>query len=416
MTVSAPLWTNDPYFAGFSASGTFHALPYAETAGVPGQWDMHAIQLEYAFAYSQANSSGKVNANALGSSAVKLAIIDTGQDTLHPELAGKVVYQHCFITDPHNVASSSSFSTDGDGHGTDVSGIAAANTNNALGFVGAGGNVSLMAYRVFPTPDDTCLGNSPDSRCSASTADIASAIVDAVSNGAKVISMSLGGGGCTAHAGVDDDPVEQNAVAEALAANVIVVVASGNDNASSLSAPACISGVLAVGATGLADGSVDGTHSTGHTIGTTASPVEYVASYSNASSTGNTFRSASSWGIVAPGGDPVDGNDTDDLHWIENIYTSTPFDANFAGSCSTDFGGGSTTDCRILIAGTSMATPHVAGAAALILSVNASYQSPSAMRSLLCGSADNLNDPRQGCGRVNVYRAMATAIGDPTLP
>ena len=71
-------------------------------------------------------------------------------------------------------------------------------------------------------------------------------------------------------------------------------------------------------------------------------------------------------------------------------------------------------NCRTLIAGTSMATPHIAGAAALILSVNSTYASPSAMFHLLCTTADNISDPHQGCGRLNVYRAMATALGDPT--
>jgi subtilisin family serine protease len=63
-----------------------------------------------------------------------------------------------------------------------------------------------------------------------------------------------------------------------------------------------------------------------------------------------------------------------------------------------------------------MAAPHVAGAAALILAVNPAYQPPAKMKQLLCQTADKLSDPHQGCGRVNVYRAMATALGDPSLP
>ena len=428
-TVTQPYFPNDPYFDGFTslqnttannpAPSTYQVGPYEESASVPGQWDMHAIGLENAFGYSQYGGTF-TNPLALGSSAVKIAIIDTGEDSTHPELSGKVVLKRCFITGPNNYQSTSNFSTDPDGHGTDVAGIAAASLGNGLGFVGVGGNVSIMAYRVFPTPDDNCAGNaSTDLRCGASTNDIAMAIDDAVSNGASVISMSLGGGTCVN--GVDDDPVEGAAVANAIAHNVIVVAAAGNESSSSLDAPACDSGVIAVGATSLDDGQAIGTNRTGH--GTANAPVEYVASYSNYSgSQPNNPHSASAWGIVAPGGDPNTNNDNDDLHWIEHIWTSTPFmsspnDQNFIGNCNPDYAATSgAADCRTLIAGTSMATPHVAGAAALILSVNPGYQSPSAMKTLLCQTAHDIGDPHEGCGRLNVYRAMAIALGDTSPP
>jgi subtilisin family serine protease len=286
----------------------------------------------------------------------------------------------------------------------------------------------IYGYRVFPTPDDNCaIDGSNDPQCGADTADIASAIYDAIAQHVNVISMSLGGGGC--NGGVDTDPTEGAAVEEAIAANVIVVAAAGNAGGSGLDAPACDSGVIAVGATSLDDGSTTGTtgkYTTSVSGASSSNPVEYVANYSQYGSPGKYFRNSSAWGIVAPGGDPAGDTDGDDLHWIENIWTSTPYqsspsDTNFVGECTDDYPNSSLTtppvDCRTLIAGTSMATPHVAGAAALILAVKPSqYQSPSAMKALLCSTADDLGDSHEGCGRLNLYRAMATALGDTPLP
>ncbi len=423
-TVTTPYFPNDPYFNGFTAAqnltagnpapSTFQVAPYEESALVPGQWGMHAVGLEHAFGYSRAgNGSGIVASNAVGNANVKIAVIDTGEDNAHPELSGKIAYQKCFITSADgSTQSTTNFSTDPTGHGTDVAGIAAAALGNGVGFVGAGGNASIWAYRVFPTPDDNCAGAETDAVCSASTADIVSAINDAINQHVNVINLSLGGDSCSG--GVDTDPAEQNAIAAALAANIVVVASAGNDGTSTLEAPACITGVIAAGASALDDGQPNGTRTP---VGTASAPVEYLAGYSDYGSPGKALHSASAWGILAPGGDPVNNTDVDELHWIENIWTTKPFDANFGGSCDVDYPGiGSTVDCRTEIAGTSMSSPLVAGAAALIIAANPSYQSPAAMKTLLCQTADEINEVNEGCGRLNVYRAMAVALGDGSPP
>jgi hypothetical protein len=404
--VSHVYLTNDPYFEGFGQAPTLY-----ESASIPGQWDMHVVGLRCAMAYSQAAdvpSGVTANANALGNPSVKIAIIDTGEDTTHPELASKIVYEKTIVN-----GVTSNTTNDPDGHGTDVSGLAAAAAANGVGFIGDGGNVSIMGYRVFPTPTSACDNpGSSDPSCSASTGDIAAAINDAVANGASVISMSLGGGNCVG--GVDTDTTEGTAVQNALAHNVIVVAAAGNSGGNAVDAPACATGVIAVGASALDDGQPNGN---GTAIGSASNPDEYVASYSQYGVPGAIAKSSLAWGIVAPGGDPAGDSDSDDLHWIENIWTSTPYDAKDDGTCTPDYQAtNAIDDCRTLIAGTSMATPHVAGAIALILSVNSAYKSPTAMKALLCSTADDINDSKEGCGRLNVYRAMATAMGDPHLP
>jgi subtilisin family serine protease len=434
-TITKAYFTNDPYFTGFAhpvadpnsgsstvPPATYEIGPFEEGSSVPGQWNMHVIGLEDAFGYSQENNgSTVVNGKALGSSSVKIAIIDVGEDTTHPELRSKIVYQKCFITDG-NVQSTSNYTTDENGHGTDVAGIAAAESNNGLGFVGSGGLASIYGYRIAPTPDDNCLNDqTTDSQCTFDTADIAAAIEDAVAQHVDVISLSLGGSnsgsvstGCTN--GQDTDSVEGTAIADAIAANIVVVAAAGNGNPTGtegVEAPACDPDVIAVGATSLADGQINGT---GAATGSSSSPNEYVTSYSDYGSPSASLLNVNAWGIVAPGGDPSSDMDPDDLHWITDIVTTTPLDDGFAGNCS-DYPSTSTSkDCNVEIAGTSMATPTVAGAAALIIAVNPSYKSPTKMKQLLCSTADDIGDSKEGCGRLNVYRAMATAVGDRSLP
>jgi Subtilase family len=367
-TNASSAFTNDPFFVGLQTQSP----PLYQDSTSGGQWDMHVICAANAWAYGKPNGFGTF-ANALGGTAA-IAIIDTGADMTHPELSGgRVVYSESVLNG--NVTPGPV--TDGDGHGTDVAGIAAATGNNNFGFTGVAYNAPLMIFKVFPDPP--CSGGD----CTASTSDVATAINDAVSKGAKVINMSLGG---------SMDPVEENAVAAAIQKGVVVVAASGNESHSTLDYPAADQGVIAVGASGLND--------------STSTIYENVASYSNYDASHPT-----SWGVVAPGGNAADSSDGDPLHWIENIYSSTA--TTPAGACRPDPGASGPNDCRILITGTSMASPHVAGAASLLLSVKSTL-TPAQVLNAICSTATQIADPKAGCGRLNVYKAMAQVLGDPS--
>jgi subtilisin family serine protease len=348
----------------------FGSLPYdpqdPSISNPPIEWDMYVMSLPKAWARSQ----------AFGVSSVRVAIIDTGYDTHNVDLQGGRVVASVVYDRGDGTVDSGATIQDGDGHGTDTTGIAASDTNNAVATAGMAGGISLMEARVFPTPSPQHT-NPP-----ASSRDVAAAIDWAVQNGAKVINLSLG-------SGTADTTYEEPAVARAIAAGVTVVAAAGNGNARGvgqpmLDFPAADPGVIAVGASALCDGSSARDFGTAY---------EYVASYSNYT------RDKSRHFVVAPGGDPSSqqiqcpvSSCIDYLQWILNLYSTTAF------------GGGSET---VLIAGTSMASPHVAGLAALMLSENASL-TPSQIATIVTSTAIDISDSHQGYGRVDADAALAS--------
>lgn len=374
--------SNDPYYGGFGAPG-----PYEETATTPGQWDMHVINAEAAW-NDVASAPPVVGAGA------PIAVVDTGADLTHPELSGgKVTRAECFVSYPAGTSQTTgAYITDTDGHGTNVAGIASGDTDNALGFASAAYDAKLMLYRIFPTaPSGGCdkSSNKSSPQCSTNSADEAAAINDAVAHGAKVINLSLGSSGPC-----NPSDVEYSAVENAIAQNVVVVAAAGNGDSNgvglpALDCPAADPGVIAVGASALDD-----------TIPATIT--EKIASYSNY------VQPSNGRFLLAPGGDASSATDSDDLHWIENIYSSTAADLP-SGACAPDFEStSSTVDCRILVDGTSQATPHVAGTAALILTVKPNY-TPAQVAAALCNSAVSIGDSRQGCGRLDADAAVRYA-------
>ncbi len=325
------------------------------------QWDMYQIGAPYAWSIQKGS--------------VPIAIIDTGFDNNQQDLQGKVVYAEKVVGGI--VTTGLAAAQDTDGHGTNVSGIAADNTNNSFGFAGVGWANPLMEFKIFP--------DGPNAE--ADTGDEARAIYDAVANGAKVINLSLGS---TESGGVA--VVEQMAVEYAISQNVVVVAAAGNDSLNQIDYPAAYDGVISVGATSLNDNNTQ--------IPFGSPTFEYVSSYSNY---------GPGLGLVAPGGDPSGTNDTDVLHWIYNIYTTTPYGGT--NGCKN------INDCKALFAGTSQATPHVSGAVGLILSQSPGL-TPAQVAQLLYTNTDIINnaDPKQGHGRLDIYKALAALTGSPVNP
>jgi subtilisin family serine protease len=313
----------------------------------------------------------------LGSKSVPIAIIDTGYDPLQTEVAPGVTFSERIVGG--TITSATGEATDTDGHGTFVSGIADAQTNNNAGWAGVAYGASLQEYKVYTD------GTSP----TADSADVAEAIREAVAHGAKVILAATGG-----EASAGPDPLERDAVAYALQSGVTVVAGSGDEGDSTLDYPAGYDGVISVGASAVNDST---------NVGGVAGNPEYVPTYSNGPGIA---------GMVAPGGDPTGASDTDIIHYIENAYTTQPYAGDAA--CPT---GTAPASCGIQMSGTSPAAAEVAGAAALLLSDNPTL-TPSEIAQVLYESADNITDPGQGHGRLNVYKAVVAAVGgaSPTPP
>jgi len=244
------------------------------------QWGLDMIHADEAHAVTS------------GAGAV-VAVVDTGIDAAHPDLQGRVL-------PGYDLVSGDATPQDGQGHGTHVSGIIAADASNGVGMDSVAPGAKILPIRVL---DDNGSGGS---------AAVAAGIDWATSHGADVINLSLGGsiplGGLGQESDIDA------AIERALAHNVVVVAAAGND-----SLPLCENNpfggrVLCVGA------------------------VDRRGLRSFYSSFGEGVN------ILAPGGSSLPGTDEDIL--------STYNDGGYH-----------------YLAGTSQATPHVSGVAALLASL-----------------------------------------------
>ena len=247
-----------------------------------------------------------------------IAIVDSGVDLDHPDLASKIVGGATFTgcpDDPNGCGNGDWSGADPDEHGTHVAGIAAAVTDNTEGVAGTAPDANLLAVKAL----DEGVGSFDE---------VAAGVRWSVDNGADVINLSLG-----ALPGVQAFEITglvsdlRDAIAYANANGVVVVAAAGNEFGSICASPSFNAGALCVVAT---------------------DRFETKATYSN-------FALDEELDVVAaPGGAAF-------LACTEDIISTWPLDAEPAFCEQAE----NTPDYNF-IAGTSMASPHAAGVAALL--------------------------------------------------
>jgi serine protease len=306
---------------------------------------------------------------------INVAVIDTGYRA-HADLAGQVLPGYDFIantgiagdgngrdndaTDPGDWIAASQCGAgvpaadqSSSWHGTHVAGTIAAKTNNGIGVAGIAYNAKIVPVRVL-------------GKCGGYTSDIADGIIWASggivagvagnTNKARVLNLSLGGGGTCA-------ATTQTAINGARSRGAVVVVAAGNAamDASNFT-PANCAGVITVAATKRSGGR---------------------ASYSNFGSIVD---------VAAPGGDTGAG-----ILSTLNAGTRAPAGDTYAA-----------------YSGTSMATPHVAGVVALMLSKNPAL-TPDQVDVLLKSTARAFPAACSGCG-AGIVNATAAVTGSAATP
>jgi subtilisin family serine protease len=326
----------------------------------------------------------------------RVAVLDGGFDLDHPDLAPNIdlAASASFVpTEKLQYALPNAFS-----HGTHVAGTVAA-ADNGVGVIGVAPEATLILVKVLADSG------------SGSFSWMLNGIIHATLQGADVINMSLGAaiprnGKFVDDNGTPTDPTDDfivsdtKAVQELLVAisrvttfayqqGVTVISSAGNDanngdkDKSLLHIPSDAPNVISISATA--------------PIGWLTGPnsnLDYPASYTN--------FGVSVIDLAAPGGDSsYPGNETCTVAgitrpcWVFDLVFSTGNDGYYWS------------------AGTSMASPHAAGVAALIIGKNGGSMKPSQVETVLRASADDLGKPGKdayyGHGRVNAYQAVVNA-------
>jgi subtilisin family serine protease len=170
----------------------------------------------------------------IGSPSVVIAVIDSGFDLAHPDLAGVPVVS------PRNETWNTTDVTDQDGHGTLVAGTIFARTNDATGIAGIAPGVTLMPIKVL------------DGDGSGFFSDVLDAVDWARTHGANIINLSLG-----ALLTPDQVALFQPTFTVARAAGLLIVAAAGNTGIGTRSYPASLDGVVSVAAVDASDTRAD---------------------------------------------------------------------------------------------------------------------------------------------------------------
>jgi serine protease len=326
----------------------------------PQQWGLTQIKAPAAWARGDKGAG------------VTIAIVDTGVDFGHPDLAGKLLagidlvkfVAPSGIGDPGITGPGCDGAQDENGHGTHVSGIAAADTNNGIGVAGTAPDAKILPVRVL------------DANGSGENDVVNQGIRWAADHGAKVINLSLGGNTALDRSAGDTQGT-QDAVAYAYSKGAVVVAAAGNDSFPACDFPAAAKDTVCVGATD-----------------ENGAP----AAYSNFPSDSNGVV-----GVRAPGGQGHVIFCEDPADIFSTIWPGSSDDCKGSGTA----GGSAGYDT---LAGTSQATPFVSGVAALL-----SAKGLSAGQILECLRTKSSNrgsyDPAFGYGIVDADAATKECGG-----
>ncbi len=321
--------------------------PETEFGGLPG-----GAPLQWTLARENFPAAWEVTT---GGGAI-VGVLDSGVDGNHPELSGKL---HSL----DEIGTSTGATVDTEGHGTHVSGLACAATNDGRATAGAGWDCRIAVVKVERLFDE----------------DIIAGINTAVARGADAINMSFGGGGTSAALDL--------AIDRAVAAGVVPVAAAGNSGETEQGAPASL----------LQPGNAPDITAGRGLVVTAADFLDRRAGTGR-----GTQISMAAYGFYRESGGPPG---------IISTFPSNPtsFESGLSGGCG----------CRRTVAGdpryayllgTSMATPQVAALAAMVGNLNPFLSAPEKIR-LIKETARRSGgwNPDLGWGILDAGRAVDAA-------